>query len=60
MGTNAAIHLANLYLAYEFDQKLSTTPNILFYYQYIDDFICAIGPTTDLSFLTNLIQEIHP
>jgi hypothetical protein len=39
MGTNCAVHLANLYLNNLVDKKAATHPKIPFYWRYIDDCI---------------------
>jgi hypothetical protein len=37
MGTNAAVHLANIYCLMHFDLPFQTDPRIIFYQRYIDD-----------------------
>jgi hypothetical protein len=39
MGTNAAVHLANIYCYYLFDRYFTVHPNMVFYKRYIDDVI---------------------
>lgn len=47
MGTNAAVHLANIYVFYHFDRYFETHPKMLFYKRYIDDVFGIWSGTED-------------
>ena len=61
MGTNAAVSIANLYMAELIDNKIMSLPNIRCYSRYIDD-ICFIytGNKTTLEKLIIEINSYHP
>ena len=49
MGTNAAVHIANLYLALEVDSLFQNCPDVRHYFRYIDDiFLIWTGTEEDL------------
>ena len=61
MGTNAAVSLANFYLARKLDSKISTLPQVIYFKRYIDDIkLFWIGSLTDWSHATEMINNIHP
>jgi hypothetical protein len=58
MGTNAAVSIANLYLAILIDQKLIKNSNISYYCRYIDDIgFIFTGTETELLTLINSAQN---
>lgn len=66
MGTNAAVHLANLFLAHTFDQKIASHAQVLFYRRYIDDILIVYLPNESQEdwynfnqFLQGAQQGIH-
>lgn len=61
MGTNAAVHLANLYLAKLLDPYLSSRPQTFFYRRYIDDvFILWKGTIEQWNRCKSNINKLHP
>lgn len=57
MGTNAAVHLANLFLNFSFDKKIASHPEVLYYFRYIDDILILFDNSKNsLHTLTHLIQ----
>ena len=60
MGTNAAVSIANLYLAILIDEILIKNPNISYYCRYIDDIgFIFTGTETELLTLINSTQNLE-
>jgi len=61
MGTNAAVNLANIYMAYVVDQYISSRRHVFYYKRYIDDlFIIWTGTKEEWTQLASNINRLHP
>ena len=60
MGTNSAVHLANLYLAKLVDPIVISNPNVIYYKRYIDDLLLIFrGTQQELLSFTQRLHEIN-
>ena len=61
MGTNCAVHLANIYLGKLLDPIIRSHPNMRFYKRFIDDlFMIWIGPTDVLETFQRDLNALIP
>lgn len=60
MGTNSAVHLANLYLARLVDPIVVSFPNVIYYKRYIDDLLLIFrGTQHELLSFEKRLHEIN-
>jgi len=61
MGTNAAVSLANIYMALLVDQKLSQVADVFYYKRYIDDlFIIWKGTPAKWKLIAQALNRLNP
>jgi len=61
MGTNAAVSLANIYMALVVDRYLKPISNVFYYKRYIDDlFIIWKGTLEDWSWVQQGLNQLNP